>query len=316
MSNRPKAVLLDKDTFGPDQPDWSSILSTPFDWHSYGHTSPEQVMERIEDAQVVMSNKVVLDEHILKQAKGLKYIGVLATGTNNVDKVTAAQLGIKVQNVEGYGTASVVQHTFMLMLNLATNAQAYQKAVKDGAWSRSSMFCLLDYPVVELAGKHLVIVGYGELGRSVANIASAFGMRVSVAARPGTTANGSDGIAREPLESLLPDADFVSLHCLLSDDTHHMINASRLAMMKPTSFLINTARGPLVDEDALADALLAKTIAGAGLDVLSQEPPDKDNPLLDLTDTNLVITPHNAWATAEARQRLVDIAGQHLNTFC
>lgn len=308
MSQTKKAVILDQATFGPDQPDWQTILSQPFHWQCYANTSPEQVMERIKDAQVVMSNKVVLNADTLEKAKNLKYIGVLATGTNNVDKKAAKSLGIKVQNVEGYGTGSVVQHTLMLMLNLAGNVQAYQSAVKNGDWSRSAMFCLLDHTMVELAGKHLVIVGYGELGRSVAALAKAFGMKVSVAARP----NGPIDSERQPLELLLPQADFVSLHCLLSDDTHHMINTRTLGLMKPTAFLINTARGPLVDEDALADALIEKRIAGAGLDVLTQEPPPSQNCLLNLSGVNLLITPHNAWATAEARQRLIDIAGTHL----
>ena len=315
MQDQNIAVILDQATFGPDQPDWQSILTLPFNWQCFEATSPEQTLERIKGATVVMSNKVVIDKSMLEQAKGVKYIGVLATGTNNIDLEAAAEKGIKVQNVEGYGTASVVQHTFMLMLNVAGNAQRYQLAVNQGDWCSSPMFCLMQHKMVELAGKHLVIVGYGELGRSVARLAEAFGMKVSIAARPGGKVGLDGDVHKQDLDVLLPDADFVSLHCLLSEQTHQMMNARRLGLMKPTAFLINTARGPLIDEHALAAALESREIAGAGLDVLSQEPPATDNPLLNLSNVNLMITPHNAWATLEARQRLINIAAQHLLKF-
>ena len=315
MSEQQVAVILDQATFGPDQPDWRPLLNLPYDWRCYGQTSSTETEQRIADATVVMTNKVVLDAARIKQARNLKYIGVLATGVNNIDVEAATGRGIQVQNVEGYGTPSVVQHTLMLMLNLAGNVQRYQQNIRQGDWPRASMFCLLNHKMFELQGKLLLIVGYGELGRSVANIAKAFGMRVSIAARPGENAGWDGEIHRCDLDAVLPDADFVSLHCLLSDSTRHIINARRLSLMKPEACLINTARGPLIDEEALASALRNKSIGGAGLDVLSQEPPDVDNPLLGLRDTNLIITPHNAWATVEARQRLIDIAATHLQQF-
>ena len=247
---------------------------------------------------------------MLEQAPRCRYIGILATGMNNVDLDYCKQRGITVNNVAGYGTDSVAQHTLMLMLNLATSALATMRQVQQGEWSQSPFFCLLDNPVIELAGKHLVIVGYGTLGQRVAELAKAFGMRVSVAARPGT-----QHTSRRPLDELLPEADVVSLHCQLSDDTAEMINAERLALMKPGAFLINTARGGLIDEQALLTALTQNQIGGAALDTLSVEPPPADHPLLNAQLPNLLITPHSAWAAKEARQRLITLAVNKLSAF-
>jgi len=258
----------------------------------------------------VLVNKVVLNVDALGQAEKLRYVGVLATGTNNVDTEYCQQHGIRVNNVDGYGTDSVAQHAMMLLLNLATSFAPTTQQVKQGDWSRSPYFCLLDNPVIELAGKHLVIVGYGTLGQRFAELARAFGMKVSVAARPGTTS-----AERRALDDLLPEADVVSLHCQLSQQTEKLINAERLALIKPSALLINTARGGLIDETALVTALNEGQIAGAALDTLSVEPPPADHPLLQLDLPNLLITPHSAWSAIEARQRLVQIAAERLQAF-
>lgn len=311
MGTKKKAVILDLATFKPDELVLDSLLSLPLDWRCYDLTSPEDVAKRIDDCHIVMSNKVVLDRQLILQARHLEYVGVLATGTNNIDHQAARERNIVINNVKGYGTASVVQHTFMLMLNLAAQFLPYQKQVRQGGWQTSKTFCLLDHPIVELAGKNLLIVGYGELGKAVEKVAQAFAMNVTVAARPGSVV--SDG--RVSFDEALPKADFVSLHCLLSDSTKGLVNAERLALMKPTAFLINTARGPLVDEHALLQALLRQQIAGAAIDVMDTEPPDPDNVLLQADLSNLIVTPHNAWASIESRQRLLDMAADKLGAY-
>ncbi|MCV2885091.1 D-2-hydroxyacid dehydrogenase [Aestuariibacter sp. AA17] len=311
-----RAVILDKDTFGRDDVSWQRIEQQCSDVRCFSHTDASQLAARLADAEAVFVNKVVLDKKALIHAKQLKYIGVLATGTNNIDLKAAASLGITVNNVEGYGTDSVAQHTMMLMLALAGKLTAYQHAIQTGEWSASDSFCLLHLPITEVAGKHLVIVGFGTLGQRVKALAEAFGMRVSVAARPHQDyTEGAAQIARKPLDSLLPSADFLSLHCLLSEETEKLINQVRLRLMKPSACIINTARGGLIDEQALADALTQGTIAGAGLDVLSEEPPNRHHPLIRLQHPNLILTPHNAWASKEARQRLLDLAADHFCAF-
>ncbi|PRO73213.1 glycerate dehydrogenase [Alteromonas alba] len=304
-----RAVVLDSDSLGSDLT-LSEFESLPVTLTRYPTTTPEQVIERIRDAEIVLVNKVVLNADALGQAEKLRYVGVLATGTNNVDTEYCQQHGITVNNVEGYGTDSVAQHAMMLLLNLATSFVPTMQQVKQGDWSRSPFFCLLDNPVMELAGKHLIIVGYGTLGQRFAELARAFGMKVSVAARPGTTS-----AERRALDDLLPEADVVSLHCQLSAQTEQLINAERLRLMKPTALLINTARGGLIDELALADALTNGQIGGAGLDTLSVEPPPADHPLLSLSLPNLIITPHSAWSAKEARQRLLKMAVAKLEQF-
>ena len=304
-----RAVVLDSDSLGTDL-SLSEFESLPVTLTRYPTTTPEQVNERIRDAEIVLVNKVVLNADALGQAEKLRYVGVLATGTNNVDTDYCQQHGITVNNVDGYGTDSVAQHAMMLLLNLATSFAPTTQQVKQGDWSRSPYFCLLDNPVMELAGKHLVIVGFGTLGQRFAELARAFGMKVSVAARPGTTS-----AERRALDGLLPEADVVSLHCQLSPQTDKLINAERLALMKSSALLINTARGGLIDEVALVTALNGGQIAGAALDTLSVEPPPADHPLLQLDLPNLLITPHSAWSAIEARQRLVQIAAERLQAF-
>ena len=305
-----KAVLLDADTLKPEELDISCLTDLPVSLTQYATTTADERKERVHDADIILVNKVVLDAEVLRHAKQCKYIGVLATGTNNIDKDWCGQHGIEVANVEGYGTDAVAQHALMLLLNLSTSFAPYARDVNAGKWSAGPHFCLLDHPAMELAGKHLVIVGYGELGQRFAEMAKAMGMRVTVAARPGKADDD-----RPSLDSLLPDADVVSLHCLLTEDSHHLINAQRLSKMKPSAFLINTARGALIDEAALLQALKNGDIAGAGLDGLSTEPPPADHPLLNTGLPNLLITPHSAWVAKEARQRLVNIAAGRLSAF-
>lgn len=290
--------------------DLTPLTALPVKLVNYPVTTAEQVDERIRNADIVLVNKVVLNAQSLGQAQSLKYVGVLATGMNNVDTDYCQQHNIFVNNVDGYGTNSVAQHAMMLLLNLATSFAPTQQQIHRGEWSRSPFFCLLDNPVMELADKHLVIVGYGTLGQRFADLARAFGMRVSVAARPTTQAAG-----RLPLDELLPQADVVSLHCQLSEQTKQLINAERLSLMKPSALLINTARGGLIDEHALAEALTNGKIGGAGQDTLSVEPPEADHPLLNLSLPNLIITPHSAWSAKEARQRLLNMAVAKLEQF-
>ncbi|UNW04661.1 2-hydroxyacid dehydrogenase [Acinetobacter indicus] len=267
----------------------------------YPTTSPAELLPRVQSAEVIISNKVLLDAATLQQCPQLKLILISATGTNNVDLEQARRQGVVVCNCQGYGTAAVAQHTLMLMLNLATSFVPYHQAVQQGQWQRSSQFCLLDYPIVELAGKTLGIVGYGELGQAVAKLAEAFGMQVKIAA----LANRPQSASRVPFTELLPQVDFLSLHCPLTEDTRDLIGPAEFAAMKHSAFLINCARGGIVNEAALAEALQSGQIAGAAMDVLSVEPPKQGNILLDPAIPNLILTPHSAWGSVDARQRIV-----------
>lgn len=267
----------------------------------YPTTSPAELLPRVQSAEVIISNKVLLDAATLQQCPQLKLILISATGTNNVDLEQARRQGVVVCNCQGYGTAAVAQHTLMLMLNLATSFVPYHQAVQQGQWQRSSQFCLLDYPIVELAGKTLGIVGYSELGQAVAKLAEAFGMQVKIAA----LANRLQSASRVPFAELLPQVDFLSLHCPLTEDTRDLIGPAEFAAMKHSAFLVNCARGGIVNEAALAEALQSGQIAGAAMDVLSVEPPKQGNILLDPAIPNLILTPHSAWGSVDARQRIV-----------
>lgn len=297
-----KAVCLDVESIDTGDIDWGPLRALARDWGWYDVTQPGETAERIAGAELVISNKVRLDRELLAANPQLRLICISATGTNNVDLEAAASLGIAVCNVTAYATPSVVQHVFGLILALVTRQADYQRAVARGDWSASSQFCLLDYPIWEIAGKTLGIVGFGELGRGVASVAESFGMQVLVAERPG----GGPQPGRLPLAELLPQVDVLSLHVPLADNTRNLIGREQLALMQPHALLINTARGGIVDEQALANALLCGDIGGAGIDVLAEEPPARDNPLLAPDIPNLIITPHTAWASREARQRLVD----------
>ncbi len=306
------AVFLDRDSLNHDDLDFSSLQSTLADWRFYADTQPEQTASRIADAEVVVSNKVMLDEAALDAAPKLKLIAIAATGTNNVDLNVAARRGISVCNIRRYATPSVVQHVFALLLSLTRHLNDYQAAVRRGDWQRSGQFCLLDYPIRELGDLTLGIIGYGELGRAVADTAErAFGMRVLLAQRPGGPAQPG----RIALHELLPQLDVLSLHCPLTAETRGLIGREQLALMKPDALLINAARGGIVDEAALATALLGGKLGGAGIDVLSEEPPTADSPLLQQALPNLIVTPHIAWASRQSRQRLLDQLAENIAAF-
>jgi glycerate dehydrogenase len=274
-------------------------------------TRPELLAERLAEATVVVSNKVRLDAAAFAATPQLRLVCVAATGTNNVDLDAAQRHGITVCNVRGYATPSVVQHVYALLLALTTRLPDYQRDVAAGRWQASPYFCLLDHPIRELAGRNLGIVGYGELGSAVARLAAGFGMTVLVAQRAG----GDAQAGRLALADLLPQVDVLSLHCPLTPQTRGLIGARELALMKPDALLINTARGGLVDETALADALRKGKLGGAGIDVLSEEPPRADNPLLAADIPNLIVTPHIAWASREARQRVIEAIATNIRAF-
>jgi glycerate dehydrogenase len=295
------AAFLDLDSIGQDM-DLSMLEAAVDNWQWYGLINAEELHELITCVDVVVTNKVLLTEEHLSRNQRLKLVCVAATGTNNVDIETATRNKIAVSNVHGYATASVVQHAMTLLLTLTTRFNEYTSAVKRGDWSNSRFFCLLDYPVRELAGKTIGIVGYGNLGKAVAKVAEALGMQVLLAKR-----NRQDQRpGRIALHQLLPMVDALSLHCPLTAETQGLIGVDELALMKNDAILINTARGGLVDENALLDALQKRQIGGAGLDVLQQEPPPADDPLLNADMPNLIITPHTAWISRESRQRLVN----------
>ncbi len=284
-----KAVFLDYESLDKNDLDFSALREIFTDLELYPSTLDTQVLERVQHADVVITNKVVLDTENLKQCLSLKLILISATGTNNVDLAQAKAQGITVCNCQGYGTSAVAQHTLMLMLTLATSVIQYDHAVKQGEWNKSPIFCLLDFPIVELAGKTLGILGYGELGQAVAKLAEAFGMKIIVGALP----NRSTG-NRVALSELLPQVDFLSLHCPLTEETRDLIDNKAIEKMKPSAFLINCARGGIVNEHDLATALRTGKIAGAATDVLSVEPPKEGNVLLANNIPNLIITPHSA----------------------
>lgn len=273
----------------------------PHAWTEYNATTAVQAVERLRGATVAITNKVPLRADALAQLPDLKLIAVAATGTDIIDLAAARERGIVVCNIRDYAYAAVPEHTFALILALRRNLLAYRADVEAGAWQRSPRFCLFDHPIRDLHGSRLGLVGYGALGRRVAEIGRAFGMEIAVHTRTRV-----DGVINLGLDELLATSDIVSLHVPLSDATRHLIGAAQLASMQPTALLINTARGGLVDEAALADALTRGVIAGAGFDVLTQEPPAPGNVLLNLRLPNFILTPHNAWASFEAMQGLAD----------
>lgn len=294
------AVFLDLATVDHGDLDLSPLHEAVDTFASWPVTPPDDIVARIRDAEVVIINKTRLDAAVFRAAHpGL--VCLAATGTDNVDLAVARESGIGVANIRDYCTDSVAQHVFALILSLTVRLVDYRESVRAGAWSRSKTFAVLDFPIRELAGKTLAIVGHGTLGRAVAERAQAFGMRVIVAERKGQAPRAG----RVPFEQSLAEADILSLHAPLTTETRALIDADALASMKPDALLINTARGGLVDEAALARALASHEIGGAGLDVLSSEPPAAGNPLLDPTLDNCLVTPHIAWAAREARQRAI-----------
>lgn len=307
-----RGVFLDVDTVVHDNDVSLHVLreSLP-DWRFYATTSPAQVAERIADADVVVSNKVVLTDVDIKRARHLKLVAVAATGTNNVDLDAARDRGVAVSNVRDYATPSVVEHTFTLILALSRQLPAYRQAVEAQAWSRSPHFAMLDFPISELHGKTLGIVGYGVLGQAVARVGEAFGMKIRVM----QSLTGKNFPNRFSLDELLQSSDIVSLHCPLTNETRGLIGAPQLSRMPSHALLINTARGGIVDEHAVLDALKQGVIAGAGFDVLTQEPPPANHVLLQERLPNLIITPHIAWASRESRQRLVNEIARNVMAF-
>ncbi|MFL6632956.1 MAG: D-2-hydroxyacid dehydrogenase [Massilia sp.] len=281
-------------------------------WRDYPATSAGEVVERLRGATIAITNKVPLRADAIAQLPDLKMIAVAATGTDNVDLAACRERGIVVANIRNYSLVSVPEHCFALILAVRRNLRAYVADVEAGRWEQSTRFCLLDHPIGDLAGSRLGIVGYGALGRRVAQIARAFGMDVAVTSR--SPVPDAD-VVQLPLDELLATSDVVSLHLPLTDQTRHMIGARELASMKRNAILVNTARGGLVDEAALAQALTDGTIAGAGFDVLSKEPPVPDNPLLQLRLPNFVLTPHVAWASGGAMQTLADMLVDNLEAW-
>jgi len=295
-------AFLDRDTVDAGDMDLSPLEDALPDWDYFGHTDAGQVAERIEGVHVVVTNKVVLDADTLADAEDLELVCVAATGTDNVDLEAARALGISVCNVEGYSTPSVVQHVFALILALYRRLPEYRDAVRRGRWSESRHFTMLDWPILELSGRTLGIVGHGAIGGAVADVATAFGMEILVSGRGA----GDRRPGRIPLDKLLGSVDVLSLHCPLTPETRGLVGGRELGLMRPDAVLINTARGGIVDEAALAEALRENRLAGAGVDVLTEEPPPPNHPLLDPAIPNLIVTPHVAWTSRESRQRLVN----------
>lgn len=311
MTNTARAVFLDHPSLDLGDLDLGPLRNCFSDLQLFARTTPDQVIERLKGVTVAITNKIVIDAQAMAASPDLKLILISATGTNNVDLAAARSHGITVCNCQGYGTPSVAQHTIMLLLNLATRLTDYQKAVGEGRWQQASQFCLLDYPIVELEGKILGLLGHGELGSAVGRLAEAFGMRVLLGQIPGRPARPD----RLPLEQLLPQVDALTLHCPLNEHTRNFIGARELAQLKPGAFVVNTARGGLIDEQALAEALRNGHLGGAATDVLSVEPPAHGNPLLAGDIPRLIVTPHNAWGSREARQRIVGQMSENAQGF-
>ena len=303
-----KIVFLDRDSL------LAQVRRPAFEhtWTEYAATDATQVAERLQGATIAISNKVPIGADDIARLPDLKMVAVAATGTNNVDLPACRARGIVVSNIRDYSLVSVPEHMFTLMLALRRNLRAYCFDVDAGLWQKSTRFCLLDHPIADLAGSRLGIVGYGALGRKVALLAQAFGMQVCV-----TTRSPVDDptVTQLPLAELLRTSDVVSLHLPLVELTRNMIGAAELASMKRNALLINTARGGLVDEVALAQALKEGVIAGAGFDVLTAEPPAQGNPLLQLQQPNFILTPHVAWASAGAMQILADMLIDNIEAF-
>ena len=298
-----KIVALDGYAANPGDLSWDE-LKTLGDCIIYERTTPEQVLERAEDAEILLTNKVIITAEHMAALPQLKYIGVLATGYNIVDVAAAKERGIIVTNIPAYSTPSVAQMVFAHLLNIAQQVKHYSDEVRSGRWSASKDFCFWDTPLLELRGMKIGIVGLGHTGYTTARIAIGFGMEV-YAYTSKSSFQLPPEIKKMELDQLFAECDIVSLHCPLTEDTRELVNARRLKLMKPSAILINTGRGPLVNEQDLADALNNGQIFAAGLDVLSQEPPCPDNPLL--TARNCYITPHIAWASTAARTRLMNI---------
>ena len=312
--NREKIVFLDAATYGD-----ISLQSCIDQWDCtiYQVTSPPETSQRLIGQSVAVTNKVVIDRAVFSSAaaKELKLIAVAATGTDIIDRAAAKEFAVRVCNVPGYATQSVAQFTLALILELATRAARYGAAVRSDAWQKSPVFTLLHFPSIELKGKKLGIIGYGDIGRAVAEMARGFGLEVLIAARPGSTEPIPS--RRVPLRELFQQADVITLHCPLTPQTKGLINAETLSLMKPTALLVNTARGALIDETALIQALRERRLAAAALDVISREPPPADHLIVQAAKEldNLLVTPHTAWSAREARERLLGEVEENIRAF-
>lgn len=307
-----KIVILDGYTLNPGDLSWDGLKQFG-EVTLYDRTPVDKVVERSKGADVIFTNKTPVNAEALNSLPDLKYIGVLATGYNIVDTQIAREKGITVSNVPGYGTPSVVQLTFALLLELCLHVQRHSDAVVSGRWASSADFCFWDYPLIELTGKTMGIIGFGDIGRQVADVAAAFGMKIIGTSRKRTDQSHRSNFKWAEIPELLEESDVVSIHCPLTPETKGLINKENLQRMKSSAFLLNTSRGPIIIEEDLAEALNNDKIAGAGLDVLSVEPPAKDNPLFGAK--NCIITPHIAWATKEARARLMEITIGNLTAY-
>ena len=306
-----KTVIVDAFTSNPGDLSWDSIAQIT-DLTIYPRTSPDQLLERVKDAEAVLSNKVCFDRQVLEQLPKLKYIGVLATGTNIIDLQAASDLGICVTNIPAYSTPFVAQHTFALILEIMNKVQLHSETARAGRWDQCIDFSYTLSPLHELKDKTLGIIGLGSIGQSVAKIAQAFDMNI-VALESFRPSSSTSPFPRLSNDAFFSSCDIISLHCPLTENTQEIINKANLALMKSSSIIINTGRGPLINEADLANALNNNQIAAAGLDVLSTEPPAPTNPLL--TAANCLITPHIAWASVEARTRLIAIASENIAAF-
>lgn len=305
-----KIVVLEKNSVTPAGDISLEMIENLGDVTIYDSVPAGKLEDIVKDAEAVICSKAKFTESVLENCPKLKYIGLWATGYDNINVSASAKKGITVSNVPGYSTNSVAQHTFAMILNLASNSIKYDKSVHDGDWKKSPIFTYLDFPIMEISGKKLGILGYGAIGKAVAKIGEAFGMQPIIHTR---TKPENCSYPVVSLDELLAEADFLTLHCPLTDTTRKIINKETLSKMKKTAYVINTSRGGTIDEAALAEALHAGTIAGAGIDVLDGEPMREDHPFFDAP--NCIITPHVAWASFEARRRLVNIVYENLKAY-
>ena len=305
------AVFLDADTVRPDELDMSELENVAASLTLYGKTSSEQLMAHTEEAACVITNKVKLDRRFFDSRPGVRLVCIVATGTNNVDLTAAEKHGVTVVNCRGYSTGSVAQHTLMLILTLLRSGASYHRQVQQGDWSRSEIFCLLNDSIRETQGLTLGIVGYGDIGQEVQRLGEAFGMKTLISER----IDSEPRKGRVAFEQVLAQSDILTLHCPLTEQTRELMNAGRLSAMKPDALLVNTARGELIDETALIKALTDGPLGGAALDVLSEEPPPRDHPLLAAELPNLIVTPHTAWASRKARQEAVQQTAENIRSW-
>lgn len=307
-----KIVVLDGYTLNPGDLSWNGFEESG-DLTVYDRTPANKILERSKEAEIIITNKTLLGDNIFSKLPNLKYVGILATGFNTVDIEAARKRGIAVTNIPAYSTNSVAQMTFALLLELCIHVQRHSDSVKAGKWADSVDFCYWDYPLIELAGKTIGIIGFGNIGQKVGDIANVFGMQILASDKSHTDQSKRNNFKWVEIPEVLSNSDFVSIHAPLTSETEGLINMDNLKKMKNSAFLINTSRGPVIDEKDLAAALNEGVIAGAGLDVMAVEPPSHNNPLFKAK--NCIITPHISWATKESRSRCMDIAVGNLKSF-